>query len=329
MNPVGLDQLAQFLGPGVGGQWMGEREALTQEAGALANQKTMSDILTAQQNRDHASQKLPVELDQMRAQTGLFGAQTGEANQRIETSKAKLKRENYDEFLDGLSKMDPQMVRMEDRAGYLKELSQRTGIPVDHPMYKIALQMHTQGQQNPQVWNTFREAFKVNPETRYKEEQATGRENIQQTGATGRTQMQTASAERINQAQIDAGKYNKAARQLSRDQAIDIAKTAVEKHAKLIDAATAARQEGDDASYQNYMARAKAIEPQARAELQARQDPSRINTPAVAGLPGNPPVQITPPGQAPGMPPAPGAGPASGAPIRWGRGPDGKPVRIQ
>ena len=111
------------------------------------------------------------------------------------------------------------------------------------------------------------------------------------------TRLQGANQMALEKERINAGKYNKNKAALSADQAIDMAKSARERHQKLIDAATIAKQNGDQEGYDRYIARAEAIRPQAEAEIKA-QAPGGVNVGAVANLPTNAGPQIAPPGAA-------------------------------
>lgn len=104
---------------------------------------------------------------------------------------------------------------------------------------------------------------------------------------------QTAAQERIEQAKIAAGKYNKASRIQTADQAIDNAKSARERYQKLVDAATQSKLDGDSESFDRYSARAEAVRPQAEAEI-ASQKPGGIDTGAVTGMPTNAGPSIAP-----------------------------------
>lgn len=92
-----------------------------------------------------------------------------------------------------------------------------------------------------------------------------------------------------------AGRYNRSSKAvLSLDQAIDNAKSARERHQKLLDAATLAKQNGDEESYSNYMQRAEIVRPQAEAEISNLQP--KPGTPELnkLGIQTNPSLSIAP-----------------------------------
>ena len=201
MGPVDTSGLAQYLGPLTGGGFMGEQQRNAMQESEIQQRRGLEEILTQQQNRDITRQKLPGELE-MQTQNVLFKkGEIAKQGTDAEAAQKKLKKEDYQEFLDGLTQMNPQAVGVADRAEYLNDLSKRTGIPVDHPMYKIALQAHAGG---PKVWDEFSKAFKVSPETRYKEEQSNARtaaqgetsREVAQIGADSRTEVARIRAER-------------------------------------------------------------------------------------------------------------------------------------
>jgi len=216
MGPVDMSGLAQYLGPLTGGGFMGEQQRAAMQESDINQQKGLEDILTQQQTRDIARQKLPGELDMQQqnilAKKGEVAKQGTDAIDR----ERKLKKEDYADFLDGITKMSPNSVAVTDRAEYMNDLSKRTGIPVDHPMYKIALQAYAGG---PKVWEEFVKGFKVSPETRYKEEQVTARQEIQtagqiegqRIGADSRTEV---ARVRTEQAQAKAAQVKQSTDQL-------------------------------------------------------------------------------------------------------------------
>jgi hypothetical protein len=124
------------------------------------------------------------------------------------------------------------------------------------------------------------------------------------TGMNNKTQLD------LEDKRIGAGKYNKGKVAATLEQSIDAAKSARERHQKLIDAATIAKQHGDAEAYANYMARAEAIRPQAVEELKAAPN-GGVNAAELAKLPTNPGPQIAPPGAA--ASPAPAGPGAAGA----------------
>jgi hypothetical protein len=99
---------------------------------------------------------------------------------------------------------------------------------------------------------------------------------------------------------IDAGRWKRAGKVQSIEMTIATAKSARERHQALIDAATIATQDGDEALAESYNARAAAIRPQAEAEIANLQPrPGSPSLPALAGIPVNPNISVAPPGTAP------------------------------
>lgn len=216
MGPVDTSGLAQYLGPLTGGSFMGEQQRAAMQESDIQQQRGLQDILTQQQNRDIARQKLPGELEMQQQNVMFKKGEIAKQGSEAADRERKLKKEDYADFLDGITKMSPNTVAVTDRAEYMNDLSKRTGIPVDHPMYKIALQAYAGG---PKVWDEFVKGFKVSPETRYKEEQATARQEIQtagtlegqRIGADSRTEVARIRAE---QAQAKASQVKQTTDQL-------------------------------------------------------------------------------------------------------------------
>ena len=103
-------------------------------------------------------------------------------------------------------------------------------------------------------------------------------------------------AQDLVQKQAEAGKFNRTKPAKSIEEEINAAKTARERHQKLIDAATRARLSGDIDAFEAYMVRAEAVRPQAEAEI-ATPKPGGVAIDSVApGLRTNPPPQIAPTG---------------------------------
>lgn len=120
--------------------------------------------------------------------------------------------------------------------------------------------------------------------------------NAQYDRAMGLERLRGENAVNLANVNIEGGKYKRSGKAiLTADQAIDNAKTAKERHQKLIDAATVASQEGDEELAARYRARAEAIRPQAEAELVAvNPKPGTPDLPAL-GIGVNPSRPIAPP----------------------------------
>jgi hypothetical protein len=102
-------------------------------------------------------------------------------------------------------------------------------------------------------------------------------------------------AQDLVQKQSEAGKFSRGITKTLEDQ-INAAKSARERHQRLIDAATVARQAGNMDAAEAYLYRAEQIRPQAEAEI-ATPKPGGVAVDSVApGLRTNPPPQIAPTG---------------------------------
>jgi hypothetical protein len=99
MNPVNVDGLAQYLGPGTGGLFMGEQQRNAMQESEINQQKGLEDIMTQQQTRDIQKQKLPFEL-QLAEQNALkakgdVAKQATDAQDRLD----KLDKQNVTDFV--------------------------------------------------------------------------------------------------------------------------------------------------------------------------------------------------------------------------------------
>jgi hypothetical protein len=144
--------------------------------------------------------------------------------------------------------------------------------------------------------------------------QAIEQANIQRDSHLRGISAQNQTQLELEDKRIEAGKYASKRAILSLEQQIDSARSARERHQKLIDAATIARQNKDEDAYQNYMARAEAVRPQAEAEIKAAT-PGGVDVGAVTNLPTTAGPQIAPPGTPTPQPAAPQAPNAATAPV--------------
>lgn len=325
MQPIGLDGLAPFLGPGTGGLWMGEQQRNAMQESELNQQKTLADIARMKQEQEHNAQMNPLRVQHQqgvnaRQPVDLEGAVLG--NQE---KQDKLDKKKYQDFLDDLQKMDPQSVGMADRAGFLNDISKRHNIPVDHPMYELALKAHAQG---PQGWEKFRQAFGVSSETQFREGQANARTDRSNDRMEANTKLIQETQERIRLEDREA-KIRIAEMRLQEGKKEAQLKNYSMAAIHFRGAAQAAEQAGEVEKARELYAESARME---QLDLAMRQ--------AGANAPGKQPLQV------PGMPPraAPPALPQPGPNVnampgvptqpqgpvqKWGRGPDGKPVRIQ
>ena len=173
MQPVDLSTIAQNLGPGTGGLWLGEQQKNAMQESELNQQNTLEQIAASRQNRDIQSQKTPLELERMRGENSLYPGKLTEQQDIHKEREAKISKEKYNDLLQGLGQMDPQFVPMDQRAGYLNELSKRTGIPADHPMFEMALRAHAAG---PEAFKKFQSA--VDPKLMAEREKTASNEGI-------------------------------------------------------------------------------------------------------------------------------------------------------
>lgn len=202
MQPVGLDGLAQFLGPGTGGLWMGEQQRNAMQESELGQQRTIADIARMKQEQEFNQQMNPLKIEQQqninkRAPVELEGLELG--NQE---KKDKLKKSQYADFLTALStEMDPSIVGMADRAAILNDIAKRTGVEPGHPMYEVALKAHAAG---PEAFKRLQEAIGVSPETRYREAQANARTDRSNDRMERNTQLIQETQERIRREDREA-----------------------------------------------------------------------------------------------------------------------------
>lgn len=102
MQPVNVDGLAQYLGPGTGGLFMGEQQRNAMQESEINQQKGLEDIMTQQQTRDIQKQKLPFELQQAEQTVletkGRVAAQGTAAEDRLE----KLDKQRVADFMNSV-----------------------------------------------------------------------------------------------------------------------------------------------------------------------------------------------------------------------------------
>ena len=304
MQPVDLSSMAQNLGPGTGGQWLGEQQRNAMQESELNQQNTLEQIATAKQNRDINMQKLPGELEKQKLDNAGQGIKnTSEQN--------KLDKDNYTNYSNDVLAYAAAGHSPIEIAAYQDQAAKRHKLDPQDERVSMVGGIAAQGTTAIAKWKEV--MLHMDPEYRKDMDKQRLANEGSNTSASIHTAASIYAADRQLEAErerIAAGKYNKTSRQLTADQEIDKAKTAVEKHAKLIDAAMIAKQNGDQEAYINYMTRAQAIEPQAKAELQARGNPQGINLPAVTGMQSNPEVNIAPSGATP--PPQAQQAPAAG-----------------
>lgn len=300
------------FGPGLGGLLAGQQTGMNMESERLGQQKTLEDIYASQQNRDIASQKLPLELERMRGENSMYPGKLTELTQRNEAERKKIDREDYNYFLQDLTKMPPGM-DMAGQAAYLNDVSKRNKIPVDHPAYEAALKAYNAG---PEIFKRYQEALQVSPEARYKEEQQNARSTEQRQSQESIAAGNRASAKELEQMRIDAGKYTKLNKfSAIFDDQMARAKNAVEKLAVVNEYLGKAATDPELAdTIPKLRALAAQLEPQAKAELD-RMKPPGLNVPAVTGLPAAEQPSLSPGGGGASWAPAPQAAPAPQGPV--------------
>lgn len=294
MNPLNLDGMSQFLGPGLGGLWMGEQQGLAVDAEKLRQQKTLDEMMTAAQNRDIAKQKLPFELDEMRARAGFNEASAGESRQRTAAGQVKLDKEKFGNLMDTLSVTGFDPNNPLESATRVDQIIKQQGLDPEDP--RIA--MVRRATSDPAAWKKLTDAWALNqPDQRRKmqekDAEIEGRleqERLQQRGATGRQAMANQNAKDVEQMRIDAGKYEKTNKiVVGLDNELARAKGAADKLAVVNQYIGLASADPDLANLvPKLLELRKQFEPQARAELNQRANPNAINVPAVTGLPAVP-----------------------------------------
>jgi len=310
MQPINLDGLAKYLGPGTGGLWMGEQQKNAMQESELSQAKSLEDIFKAQQDREHNAQMNPLKVEH---QKGLNARQPVDLEGAILGNKekqTKLDRDQFANFVKDLANMDPRVVGVADRAAYMDDVAKRNNVPTDHPMYQIALQAHAKG---PEAFQMFRDSFTVSPETQYRETQANARTDRANDRMEANTKLIQETQERIRRedremklriAEMRAKEGREAEAKLNYSQAM----TAYTR------AADAAEMAGDVEG---------AAQLRQRAQLMAQMDIAKAaagqNTPKAGGVELPPGAGVTqrPPQPVPTVPPLnPQAGAAPAAPTQ-------------
>jgi hypothetical protein len=256
---------------------------------------TLEQVAKMAQEQKIAQAKLPGELERQKADLEHVVAQTGEIKQRTDTGVQKLNRQKYQDFLDDLSKMDPNIVGMADRAEFLNDIAKRHQVPQGHPMYTAALRAH----QDPATWEKFVARVAVSPETRYKEEQSNARTDRSNDRMEANTRLIQDTNERIRREDREA-KLKIAEMRIQEAQKAALQKNYMVAALHFRGAAQAAEAAGE-------AQRAREL----YAESFRNEELDRQQKAAGANAPGKQPLDI------PGMPPraappaAPGPGPAN------------------
>ena len=92
MQPVDLSTIAQNLGPGTGGLWLGEQQKNAMQESQLNQQNTLEQIAASQQNRAIQNQKTPLELERMRGENSLYPVSSLSSRTSIKRRKPRSPR---------------------------------------------------------------------------------------------------------------------------------------------------------------------------------------------------------------------------------------------
>jgi len=313
---------SSYMGPGLGGLWAGEQQKLAVDASQASTQKTLEDVLTQQQNREHATQKLPLELEKMREEIKGMPFDRAYKDSLTQEGRQRIDRNNYNDYLEDLMRFQ-RTGTPADAAG-MAMLAQKRGLQPDHPMVQAAMQALN----DPKAFKRLQDAvYSGGKEARAKELEhghSKELENIRGRNQQALETLRGTNQKDLEKMRIDAGKYTKAnTLRVTLETELLKARSATERYQKLLDASTVAMQlaqHADDPEEkarllqdaQNYKQRAAVQYPQAQAELSAHPDPNRINVPGIANLPSNKPPQFPP--NVPNLPPQIGEGPPMGGP---------------
>lgn len=303
MSPLNFGGLTEYLGPLTGGGMMNQQHRNAMAESEVNQNKGLEEILTAQQNRDIAKQKLPGELEMQQA--NITGKKVDNADKQ-----SKLDREKYGYFLEDVIRFTPTDDPMAD-AFRLEETAKKAGLDPQDARVRFAL---TQAQNKEQL-KALQQALTFNDP---KHQQTMAKERFVQGQETGRTALQLESRER-------EGAANRAKdleiANLRKQQALEVAaaKAAAGKDAEgkknyaqaftaYVSAADAADAAGDSQSAQQLRARAQLmLEADAAVRGAAQNTPKAggMQLPPGSGIEQRPPQplpQVVPPQAAPQAP---------------------------
>lgn len=322
-NLAALTQIA----PITGAYMIGQQNASNLAQADATRQDTLQDILAKQQKYGFDEQNNPLLLDKMRlGNTGLgLDNDTKEltntktrgtlksdidatnSKNQLQTTKdhiaqAQAFEDRLAEVASALPNIPPPM-----RGAYMNQALSAAGMDVNHPAVQ---QFGNQLASNPAaIAAVLDDAKRHRMEMTEDYYKTIKHQELTNKGHLEATALQGANALAVENARIEAGKYDKKA-VASAEQLIEGAKSARERYSKLVDEATKAKLAGKPELEASYMARAEAVRPQAEAEIKMAT-PGSVAVGGVTGLPTNPNPQIAPPAagaSAPANPAAPKIG---------------------
>jgi hypothetical protein len=192
---------------------MGEQQKNAMQESELNQQKSLEEILTAQQTRSITGQKAPLELERMRSENAMFPAKQKELDLKNQETETKISRQAYQDYLDELAKT-PMGGTLEDKLSYVNATNKKHKIDPESPMSMIAVK----SLQDPQAWQKLWDGVSMGGTAAREKTAQQGivnegnlaREREQQAGSTERTRMTVQGQKDTEQMRIDAGKYQKA-----------------------------------------------------------------------------------------------------------------------
>lgn len=310
------------LGP-LGAIWAGRNQGMAENTSMVNQQNTLEQIANSQQTRQFNAEKHPFEIKKLEHEMAMNPLRKQELELKNKETQQKINGQDFKNMVEELFFTVPQLSGSPADAAVLSGIAKKNNLdPADG---RIARFIDMAGKGDVKSLQKVMEAIATQSPEGYRKKQEHGF-SMELEGKRGSEQRQTEGVrikgqKELEQMRIDAGKYNKASTlKITLETELLKAKTAAERYQKLLDAATVAKQMADQADdpkektefltqAQDYLQRAQVQKQQADAELQAKPDPTKINTPGVAKLPPRPGVNLNP--QVPGLggnkpPPAPG-----------------------
>lgn len=273
----------------------------TQQRLADQNNKSLQDAFSA--NEAFQAQKRPLDLEKLTADTEGTRASTGYHNalSRSTNVDSDIKEGTKDSTIKATNsanktKVGADEITQLEQAGdlYRQVGAQVAGAP--SPWQKVALAKKLLGdhvQQGPE-FDQFLLKHADNLHTYFTDlgnnifnaSRQAKMEASKEEANQKRTETQTGSAEKIAQANIDAGRWNRSSRTvLSLEQNIDKEGDPIKKYTMLRDAQVAATNDGDKEAADHYRARADALEPEYARNLAARGGGQTVVTQEPGGKP--------------------------------------------
>lgn len=316
-----LSTLISQLGPGVGAQWAGQQEALSQQGKQADNQRLAALAQELQQKMQFAEQDQPLSLEKMRltnqglaaglpgiaadsllkgtaadyardtlaAKTKFGNADYADKEETIKTKKAAQLGDTFTKAGAWLGSLPPVQ-----RAGALLEHLRAQGLPIDGPAGQpfLGIIKNTSAENLPDVLIQNGRKMVEMSEAYMKHLDGIKENNVSQEKIGAANNRTTLAARQMD---INAGKYAKKESDTSFEGAVNSAlskaKSAKDQHAILLRASVMAEQTGNAAKAVQYREQAEALRPQAQAEIAS----ARPGTPDLAGATnGRIPVQGMP-----------------------------------